>query len=540
MSVDILQHIVARRRERLSGSGLGDGPTQGLDLRSGRTKTRTPLPFPAPVICEIKRRSPSRGAFAEELDPVEQARRYRATGARAVSILTEQDHFGGSLEDLVAVRGAFTDLAILRKDFLLNEKDLEVSKAAGADAVLLIAAILTPSKLAQLLAAAAQLGLVALVEVHNGTELETIRALRPPVVGINSRDLRTFRVDLFGPPALAATIDWPATLVFESGIFNREDALLARDAGFHAVLVGEAVMRDPERIPMLTSAMEEPRVRPPRTGSRLPTFWSWCALHTSRTRGATRTSSPGHAESTPHADGTIPLDGISHTDSPPRPLVKICGITNREDALLAWRLGADMLGLVYADSPRSAPPGLARELSAIVEIPLVGVVVEGGEPDTEGTRRAREDLRSGFLAALQLHGRARPEEALEYGWPYYKAVRPASAAEAAALIRESRSVRVLVDAHHRELAGGTGLPVSTEILEAVQEALAQRPQGALWLAGGLAADTIGRVVRRWNPELVDASSRLEAAPGKKDPALMEAFFAALCSSNERNPNDEER
>ncbi|TVR74249.1 MAG: bifunctional indole-3-glycerol phosphate synthase/phosphoribosylanthranilate isomerase [Spirochaetaceae bacterium] len=535
---DILQRIVARRRERLAGTGPGDGPRQGLAAGAptaaapGRTG-QSRRAFPAPIICEIKRRSPSRGAFAEMPDPVEQARRYRDGGARALSILTEQDHFGGSLADLVAVRRAFPEPAILRKDFLLTPEDLEVSREFGADAVLLIAGVLDAPTLAEMHRYARELGLAALVEIHNREELESIRPLSPPLVGINARNLRTFRVDLLEPLALAEEIDWEASLVFESGLFHREDALLAREGRFSSLLVGEAVMRDPGRIRELAEVMERVEDREP---SR---FWSWCA----RRRGEKRID----GEESSSREEALP--GV--------PLVKICGITNREDALLARDLGADMLGLVYAKSPRRAPAGLARELAERVGLPLVGVVVESG-PRTSGPRtaaprtaathtsgddiareneqglaRAQADLDAGFLSALQLHGDAPVERIREYGWPSYKAVRPSSPEEARRLIGAFHGPRILVDAFHRELAGGTGLPVNGEVLEAVLEALRERPQGELWLAGGLGPESVVPALERWRPELVDASSALESSPGRKDPLLMERFFAALKEYAER-------
>lgn len=515
-AADILDRIVARRRERLAGSGPGDGPRQGLSIPAVAGALSPPRPFPAPLICEIKRRSPSRGTIAGDLDPVAQARRYREAGARALSILTEQDHFGGSLADLLAVRRALPDLAILRKDFLLTPEDVEISREAGADAVLLIAAILDGESLRDMLLRARELGLAALVEIHNREELAMIRPLKPQLIGINARDLRTFRVDLLEPLALAAEIDWGAELVFESGLFNAEDALLARDGGFTSLLVGEAVVREPERIRDLAAVMGAwgtgaaaatagASVSATTAPGQRDPFWTWCA----RRRTAAGAPFPG------------------------LPLVKICGITNREDALLAQELGADMLGLVYARSPRAAPPGLAAELAEVLDIPLVGVVVEetpeGGalKENLAGLARAQEDLASRFLAALQLHGAAPMDRIREFGWPAYKAIRPATPEEARALVSSFHGPRVLIDAYHRELAGGTGLPVNEAVLDAAIKALRRRPQGELWLAGGLGPDTILPVLRRWRPELVDASSALEAAPGRKDRQLMKRFFSAL-------------
>ncbi|MEX2445203.1 MAG: bifunctional indole-3-glycerol phosphate synthase/phosphoribosylanthranilate isomerase [Alkalispirochaeta sp.] len=521
MQADILDRIVARRRERVAA----EGPAQGLELPASRPAELPISPFPRPLICEFKRRSPSRGALAAEVDPVERAAAYREAGAEAVSVLTEQDNFSGSLADLIAVKRAYPDLAVLRKDFLLEPVDVEVAWRAGADAVLVIAAILSRDEIAALLREAERLGLAALVEVHDAEDVEKVRPLKPAVVGINSRDLRTFRVDLLTPVALIQAIDWPCGLIFESGIFHREDAELARETGFSAVLVGEAVVRDPARGRVLAEVMAGAGSGADRTGRAAPSssapgtaaggapegaapdlgagmrpFWSAVATHRERLR----------------AGGNRQV----------RPLIKICGITTEDDALLAQELGADLLGIVYAPSKRRAPEGLARRLrDAGVTLPLVAVVVEPG--DDGHVERAQRDRDAGWISALQLHGEADAETAGRYGSPYFKAVKPADPDEARRLVAEARSVRLLVDARHPTLAGGTGRQVDPEILSAVREALAERPHGALWLAGGLGADNVAEVVKNHQPELIDASSRLEASPGRKDRELLRQFFKEL-------------
>ncbi len=530
MVADVLRRIVDRRKERL----LREGYTQGLSIPAARPREVPVRPFPTPLICEFKRRSPSRGALAGDADPVTRVGTYRDAGVQSVSVLTEQDHFHGSLADLVAVKRAFPDLAVLRKDFLFTEEDIEVSWRAGADAVLLIASILSPETLVALTAAATARGLAALVEVHDRAELEKVRELKPRLVGINSRDLRTFRVDLLSPLSLARAIDWDARLVFESGIFHREDVLLANDGGFSSLLVGEAVVTNPERIRALQGALrsvpsELRRGREDRSDGSRSSFWPTIAVRREKID-----RSETHGESPTRSDRVGPRvvrnggDGAAYA-----PLVKICGITNREDAERARDLGADVLGLVYARSVRSARRGLAAELARDIGVPLVGVVVEpdeSGDGDAENASllvEALRDLSAGHLSALQLHGGAGPEKALDYGWPYYKAVRPATSDEARAAVLAARGPRLLVDAYHPALAGGTGVPVGELILDAVAEALQERPHGALWLAGGLGAETVYDAIVRRRPELIDASSRLEAEPGKKDHEAMERFFAAV-------------
>ena len=194
------------------------------------------------VIAEVKRRSPSAGDIAPGLDPVAQARRYEAGGAAAVSVLTEPDHFGGSLDDLRAVRSA-VGLPVLRKDFTLHPAHVWEARAAGADAVLLIGAILDDADLETLIAEAATVGLAALVEVHTVAEAKRAVAAGAAVVGVNNRDLATFTVDLATAEELAAELDDVPVRVAESGISDAAGARRMADAGYHAVLVGEALVR---------------------------------------------------------------------------------------------------------------------------------------------------------------------------------------------------------------------------------------------------------------------------------------------------------
>lgn len=194
------------------------------------------------VIAEVKRRSPSRGALAETIDPADQAVKYGAGGAAAISVLTEPDHFDGSNEDLVAVRGA-VDVPLLRKDFTVSEKQIWEAKGIGASAVLLIVSALDQQKLETLLDVAADVGVDALVEVHDGEEARRASDAGARIVGVNNRDLTTFEVDLARSEELRPLLEDAAIRVAESGIWTGEDARRMVDAGYEAVLVGEALVR---------------------------------------------------------------------------------------------------------------------------------------------------------------------------------------------------------------------------------------------------------------------------------------------------------
>lgn len=197
------------------------------------------------VIAELKRRSPSAGRLADDLDPPSLARTYEEGGAAAVSVLTEPDHFGGSLEDLRLVRDRVA-LPLLRKDFVVGPEQVWESRLAGADAVLLVVAALTDDELAGLIEEARSAGLEALVEVHDAGEAERALEAGARLVGVNNRDLHTFRVELGTAEALAPLLADAELRVAESGIFGPEEAARMARAGYQAVLVGEALVRSPD------------------------------------------------------------------------------------------------------------------------------------------------------------------------------------------------------------------------------------------------------------------------------------------------------
>ncbi len=200
------------------------------------------------VIAEIKRSSPSAGVIRPDFDPADIARQYAAAGVSAISVLTDRGYFGGSLEDLHAVRQA-AELPVLRKDFIIDPYQVYESRAAGADAILLIAECLRPGELIDLMILAASLKLTCLVEVHG---METFMRIRSVIgfphaayslIGINNRDLRSFQVDLSTTTRLAELVADPRTLVSESGVRTRGDVERLKRAGVNTVLIGETLMR---------------------------------------------------------------------------------------------------------------------------------------------------------------------------------------------------------------------------------------------------------------------------------------------------------
>jgi indole-3-glycerol phosphate synthase len=191
------------------------------------------------VIAEIKRRSPSAGDIAPGLDPALLASRYVEGGAAAVSVLTEPDHFGGSLDDLREVRAA-VDVPLLRKDFVLHPVQVAQARAAGADAVLLIAAVLDDATLGDLITVTQGFGMTPLVEAHDATEVARSVASGATVVGVNNRDLTTFEVDLATAEKLRPLIPADSVTVAESGVTSEGGARRMARAGYDAILVGQA------------------------------------------------------------------------------------------------------------------------------------------------------------------------------------------------------------------------------------------------------------------------------------------------------------
>lgn len=203
------------------------------------------------VIAEVKRRSPSRGDLAPDLDPVGQARSYADGGAAAISVLTEPEFFSGSGDDLMAVTGV-VDVPVLRKDFILDPLQIWQARAWGASAILLIVSALDDAELKALLAVADDAGLDALVEVHTVAEAHRAVGTGARVVGVNNRNLADFTVDLATAEKIAEVLGGVEVTVAESGIFTGADSARMRDAGYDAVLVGEALVTAPDPTALVT------------------------------------------------------------------------------------------------------------------------------------------------------------------------------------------------------------------------------------------------------------------------------------------------
>ena len=257
-----LNAILAGARARVTA--LGVSPAE-LEKRAASGPAVRPFPGAlgptVGLIAEVKRRSPSQGAIRVDLEPVAHARSYLRGGATAISVLTEAEHFGGSIEDLSQVAAAVS-VPVLRKDFILDELQIMEARAAGASAVLLIARVLSPEQLRTLAKAARTWGLGTLIEIHAEDELDAALAAEPAALGVNARDLATFGIDMRGAVKTISRIPAGVVVVAESGVERRDDVERFAAAGADLVLVGTSVARqsDPEAaVRALVGVKRQPR-----------------------------------------------------------------------------------------------------------------------------------------------------------------------------------------------------------------------------------------------------------------------------------------
>lgn len=492
--MNIINDIALKRKRLIKQKGHA----QGVSLPDHRDVPLVPFGQDPFIICEIKRSSPSRGVIVEKADALKQARLYVFSGIKTVSVLTEEEHFSGSLLDLREVKKAYPGVCVLRKDFLLDEEDIEVSFRAGADAVLLISALHNKKSLIRLYKKAKSLGMEILLEVHDEKDLEKASAIEPHFTGFNSRDLKSFNIDLIQPLKLLNLVNWKTESVFESGILSEEDAAFVFASGFKGALVGESVMKDPGFISVILGL--KIRIDQQRK-TRALDFWPRLYARLGQKLQETRRVK----------------NFLNKSYENYFPLIKICGITNEKDAFLAVDLGADILGFVFAPSPRRAQPSLLERLSCL-DVLKVGVVVC---KETASLQRDVLNLIEGnLLDAVQFHGSEKPDQCYRAAFPYFKAVRMKGTSD---IERASRyhCPRVLLDAFSPDAQGGTGKSIPDELIRYAGERF------RLWLAGGIGPENVRRIIRDFKPELIDASSRLEASPGIKEPSKMKTFFEEI-------------
>jgi indole-3-glycerol phosphate synthase/phosphoribosylanthranilate isomerase len=451
---DVLGEIVARKRvdvaARFAGIGLAElraraAPT-ALSLRAALARPG------ARFVMEVKKASPSAGALAAA-DAGAQARAY-AGAADAVSVLTDTPYFGGSLDDLHAVRVAF-DGPVLAKDFVIDPRQVAEARIAGADAVLAMLSVLGDEEALAVIAEARRLNMDVLVEAHDEAELRRAVALGALLIGINNRDLKTLEVDLATTERLAGLVPADRLVVAESGIGDRAD--VARLAPYaDAFLVGSALMR---------------AASPARTARAL-------------------------------AFGRV----------------KVCGVTNEEDAALAARAGAHWVGMVMV-------PGTPRAVT-LAQAEAVADAAEGAARvavfRNEKVMAVADAAWALGLGAVQLHGAedASYIRGLRSLLPEGVEIWAAGAIGEAVPEPRPGADRTLFDTSVGGQSGGTGIAFDWARISGRSEL------GAALLAGGLRPENAAEAARVGAYGL-DICSGVESAPGRKDPARVGAFFAAL-------------
>ena len=520
------------RREDINRLGLNFN----IDIPEARRVGHTEFLGNAGAILEVKRASPSKGDIAPDLNPVELATTYAEAHAQAVSVLTEMNFFKGTLRDLIAVadlmehrrqQGLHT-CAVLRKDFLLFEDEIDIAYRCGADAVLLIARILDDAQLVKMAQRAQKFGIQAFVEVREADDFRKLavvtaalgdEAAKTIVAGVNSRDLATFHTDPLIPASVRSKL--PAKAVFESGILSAADATYARNLGFTGILVGEAVAKNPPLAKDVVSAFES------GCENARGQFWKkFAALR--------------------QAQGPCKVGEPAEPPRSNRPLVKICGITREEDGLLAAELGADMLGFVFSTTKRLTTEEFVRSFAAKihlchpepfdklrdlnkvgepVEPLLVGVITD---PSSVEGKTAIKLAQEGVLDAVQFHGvdpRNSIDAASSNTLPYYCAARVGAPEDFdyVASLRKNGEPRILLDAKVEGIPGGTGKTIPESLL---REKASGTP---LWLAGGINPENVVTICEKFHPELIDVSSGIEDAPGIKNHDKMKSLFAAIAA-----------
>ncbi len=489
----VLREIAARRATEMSAE-LGEATYR--DLARAAAAASAPrdatLRLARPglhLIAEVKRSSPSAGRIDPIRDPVARARAYEAGGASVISVLCEPHWFGGSVDDLRTIRAAVS-LPVLAKEFVVDPRQLPLLRAAGADLVLLLAALHPARRLADLAGRARDLGMEPLVEVHAERELEAALASGARLVGVNSRDLRTLEVDRDHPVRLRSQIPDDRIAIAESGARDPATVARWRAAGYDAALVGEALVR---------------------------------------------AADPRAAAAAFVAAGMVPDDvGASHRI----PFVKICGVVDDAGLDAALAAAVDAVGLNFvAGTPRALPLGhgaaLARRARAAggSRAPLIVAITAGADDGLLAALAAEVNV-----DAIQYAGGEAPERIAASPRPawavvHLPALAPDGAAERAGLIAETMeraraalaagAVRIVLDTAGGPHPGGTGTRADTSLAAAIAGEI------PVVLAGGLTPSTVGGALLAVPAVGVDVASGVEAPRTPEERPRKDPLAAAL-------------
>ena len=457
------------------------------------------------LICEFKKASPSKGDINTDEPFSSIIGEYRAGGAKRFSVLTERNRFKGDWRFLHDLKRKHPECAFLRKDFLDTPRDMYLSWLIGADAVLLIMELLGADLTARLIREAHTFGLQVLCEVHSETALHDLLTCgeHPDAIGINARDLDTFRVDPRAPFILRYQIPDELTVIAESGLNDPAIARLAGEAGFSGLLIGETFMRSgsssdgrTKRVALYREAFEK--------------GWAY-------------RSSGGRQRL------ILRLLELYSQGAGQRPLVKICGVTRVSDAETACELGADAIGVVLAPSRRRISMEELPRFSG-VSVPLIAVVTD---PDPEMIEALHHALTAGSIDGIQFHGGESAELVTSFQGDGYKAV---------SLSPEDQDITQTIEEALRVFGPLTLFDIAkigplhdtdgrsfSEVItmDGAEEDPRFSPLYRAFIAGGIGPDTVRRTIERFAPILIDCSSGVESSPGIKDPQALAQLFAAV-------------
>ncbi|HEY0442916.1 MAG TPA: pyridoxal-phosphate dependent enzyme, partial [Candidatus Limnocylindrales bacterium] len=496
-STDVLAQIAARRRDDLAA--ILAAPRQVPPaVRPIAERLAAPGLH---LIAEVKRRSPSAGVIAGPgEDIVGRARAYEAGGAAAISVLCEPHWFGGSIDDLAAVRRAVT-IPVLAKDFVVDARQLPLLRAAGADLVLLLAALHPPKRLARLVRRALDEGLEPLVEAHDEREIESAIATDARLIGLNNRNLRTLEVDTEQAVRLRPLVPDDRLVIAESGVRDPGTIAVWRSVGFDAALVGEALVRSAD---------------------------------------------PAAAARAFVAAGRVPRDPANAANAP---FVKICGVVDEAGVMAAIRAGADAIGLnLVPGTPRALDLAHAARLASAARSasrPAAGPAVVAITVDRSAAELAEIGDAIG-ADAVQLSGSEPPALVSSLERPAWKVLHVAaegsdSTAAADELVATARrylgagATRILLDTAGGEHPGGTGRRAAVDIAAAVAREV------SITLAGGLGPAVVAHALRTMPIVGVDVASGVERArqpnrPPTKDPLKVALFVKRAREARLDRPN----
>lgn len=505
---NIIAKIVEQRKKDIENRGYNFG----YKIPTKRTRPINKFMAEPGVILEIKRASPSKGDIAPHLNPTETAKTYAKNGAKAISCLTEENYFKGNLQDLIDVCNAVPNVAVLRKDFLIDEKEIEIAYLCGADAVLLISGILSLEKMFSMTKKCRDLGIRAFVEVRSQEDAQKVLEIKKIyaetiVCGVNSRNLRDFSVDLLVPAMLKKKLG--GDVIFESGITTSQAAKKVASMGFSGILLGEFAARNPQKAGEFVKAFENNKEN--LCGKKLIELAEKVNSHnTSVIVGLNPTISKNKI-SVSSTEMTHFETHIETTQSDNhQTLIKICGLTRAEDVLLADSLGADFVGFIFADGfGRNVCGKKFDEIQKILPKIKAFKVAVVTDVQSKETKEAANLVEKGILDFIQLH-EINYEDVPEYlqKIPHYFAItqKMGNLSEIAEKLNSYGEPRFLQDSKNHDY--GT--------------------KEHLWIAGGITEKNVAEICKKFSPELVDVSSGIEDDEvGVKNAEKMKKFFTEL-------------